>query len=101
MNEESTKFCKFYKGDDVSVPTDETSHLLVVERDWCQLQETDQGKSELGSMLDEYMAYGLREFENMDGVPMTLKAILFNRFSHWNRPDTEEFKNWYLETYRK
>ena len=52
-------------------------------------------------MLDEYLSYGLREFENMDGVPITLKAILFNRFSHWNRADTEEFKAWYLATYRQ
>lgn len=100
MTKEMLAVCRYYK-DDGKAPEGDKLHLWDVERSWCQLQETEQGKQELGGMLDEYLSYGLREFENMDGVPITLKAILFNRFSHWNRADTEEFKAWYLATYRQ
>lgn len=31
--------------------------------------------------LDEYVAVGLSDFENADGVPITLKSLLFNRYA--------------------
>ena len=89
-------FSLFCKGAD-NTPEGSPLYLWEAERAWCGLQETEQGKNDLGGMLDEYLANGLRDFENMDGVPVSLKAVLFNRFSHWNRASTAEFKAWYLE----
>ena len=33
--------------------------------------------------------------ERNDNIPASLKALLFNRFSHWSGCDTEGFKRWY------
>lgn len=35
-----------------------------------------------------------------DGVPLGLKAILFNRYCHWSSYNTiNDFKDWYVRTY--
>ncbi|MBR4215225.1 MAG: hypothetical protein IKR94_07885 [Bacteroidales bacterium] len=52
--------------------------------------------------LDNYVQYGLREFSADDGVPITLKAMLFNRYHSSNGfyPNIAEmFKAWYERFY--
>ena len=52
--------------------------------------------------LDDYVHYGLREFSADDGVPITLKAMLFNRYHSSNGfyPNIAEmFKAWYERFY--
>ena len=54
-------------------------------------------------LIDEYVAYG-QEFFNMgDGVPISLKALLWNRYNHWGGipTDKESFRNWYRREYLK
>ena len=53
----------------------------------------------LGNMLDEYISAGLSEFEMQDDTPVALKALLYNRFCHWQMADTASFKKWYRDTY--
>lgn len=51
--------------------------------------------------LGEYNAYGMSDFSTDDGVPVTLKAILFNRYykSGYMEVDGASFRKWYQETY--
>lgn len=52
--------------------------------------------------LDEYVEYGLMNFSEDDGVPITLKAMLFNRYHTSNGfyPNISEmFKEWYERFY--
>ena len=38
----------------------------------------------------------MKDFEKYDDTPMTLKALLYNRFIKYNeRIDIEAFKKWY------
>lgn len=57
-------------------------------------------------MLDEYISAGLSEFNMMDDTPITLKALLFNRYCHWCGgygliEDAKAFKKFYLNSYKK
>lgn len=49
----------------------------------------------------EYIAYGNKDFEADDGTPISLKALLWNRFFHWGGclSDQEAFYNWYRTRY--
>lgn len=51
--------------------------------------------------LDEYNAYGMSDFSTDDGVPISLKAILFNRYYKGGYMELggKHFRQWYLETY--
>lgn len=52
--------------------------------------------------LDEYEKYGLQNFNTEDGVPITLKAMLFNRYhvSNGFYPNIADmFKEWYERFY--
>ena len=52
--------------------------------------------------LDEYEKYGLQDFEPDDGVPITLKAMLFNRYHSSNGfylNIADMFKEWYVRFY--
>jgi hypothetical protein len=53
--------------------------------------------------LDEYVAVGLSDFENADGVPITLKSLLFNRYAQGNMSSladcVEPFKKFYKQYY--
>ena len=48
-------------------------------------------------MIQHYVRAGLAEFENLDGVPVALKALLLDRFEHWN--ESGGFEEWYRHDY--
>lgn len=44
----------------------------------------------------EYISHGLGDFHADNGVPISMKAILFNRFCHWGYAETpDSFRKWY------
>ena len=56
----------------------------------------------LKDMVEEYKFFGLENFNINDGVPIGIKAILFNRYMHWcggYGDDAESFRTWYVENY--
>lgn len=91
------KFCRYYKGEDDECPRNTKYSFWAYEKKWVEL--TCQKDDFLGHMLDEYIAYGLSGFEKSDDTPITLKSVLFNRFSHWHGCDTEGFKDYYRDEY--
>lgn len=90
-------FCRYYKGEK-ECPKGMAMSFWNYERAWVDLS-VDKEDNALGNMLDEYIAYGLGEFEQMDNTPVTLKALLFNRYSHWMGCNTDGFKKWYKKEY--
>lgn len=94
MNENQKKMCRFYQGED-KCPKGVNPQLWQLEKDYF----SNSGETDISGNLSEYYAYGLADFNKTDGTPLALKVLLFNRYSHWNRPDPEAFKAWYLAEY--
>ena len=91
-------FCSYYGVDNVSEVGDDFNMFCNYERVWVtKLSSWNYSFAE----LNEYFHYGLEDFNKDDGVPMTLKVILFNRYMHWSFDgDAEGFKRWYLAHYK-
>lgn len=73
-------FCRYYKGEKVNPNKGGNDALFWdYEKQWCEWNTTDDGKEILMRMLDEYGNMGMLMFESDDKVPVSLKALLFNR----------------------
>lgn len=90
------KFCRYYKGE-ASIPKDTKASFWEYEKKWVELMTDDNPL--LDGMISVYISNGLRDFEQMDNTPITLKSLLFNRYSHWLREDAAGFKKWYKAEY--
>ena len=100
--EQLIRYCRYYHGE----PFDEfgkgSSGQMVplfkeYEFHWCT--NLHQDKHLLMSLIAEYIDAGLELFRADDGVPMSLKALLFNRYEHWAEGSPESFKVWYRREY--
>ena len=90
------KFCRYYKGDEAS----SSSLLGGYERRWVESMLSERER--IMDIADEYDLRWLETFNAGDGVPLSLKATLFNRYFHWSDYSTiDNFKHWYLECYLK
>jgi hypothetical protein len=90
------KFCRYYKGE-ASMAKDTKAFLWEYEKKWVELMINDNPL--LDGMISVYISNGLRDFEQMDNTPLTLKALLFNRYSHWLKEDADGFRRWYKTEY--
>lgn len=101
MNSEADllKLCIYFKGEGTAPDTLRESGQALFwdyEKRWF----------EWGGQFDDeglFEAYGLTGFEENDGVPLTLKKLLFARHMHWNAfgiESVEPFKEWYISRYR-
>lgn len=101
-------FCRIYGGEPlcpIKTASRERS-LWVWEKVWVDLTLAAQKDEDcpetavLSEYFNEYMHSGLTEFRNMDGVPVSLKALLFNRYCDvGEHVDPEGFKQWYETEY--
>ncbi len=100
-------FCRFYKGEEENPYNEDKDQnkamLWFYEMYW--VQDMIKGKNENSdfSILDEYVGVGLGLFEQFDGVPVTLKALLFNRYARTcnSLSDAiEPFKKFYKRYYK-
>ena len=85
--------CRHYKGQ--SRNPDPQDCTWRYERFW--VEETMKDSPDFGKFLDDYLSAGLRTFNMYDDTPVTLKAVLFNRFMQQaeGMARTEDFKDWY------
>lgn len=99
-------YCRYYKGENECPYSDNSKSMLWdTERSWvfdsiAIISSTGEG--DFGTELNEYLAYGLENFKNMDETPITLKARLFNRYAktaYSMRDAVEPFKNFYRKYY--
>lgn len=101
-NNELIKFCRYYHGGDKNPyeGKDQNKAMFwLYERHW--LQEASQNTPDFSNELTEYLNLGLNDYRYDDGVPLTLKALLYNRYSHWMSADVEAFKEFYENEYYK
>ena len=95
------KFCRYYKGeDDCPFKEQNKSMLWFYERAWIfdMLRDSDN----LSTSIDEYIRLGLGQFEQFDDIPLSLKALLFNRYArtcYSMAEAVEPFKKFYKEYY--
>lgn len=92
--------CLYFDGSDDYKKGDEYDIIRFYERCW--VFDEIRGTL-LEDYLVEYKAVGLKDFESDDMVPISLKALLFNRFAKTAnsvQEAAEGFKEWYLTIYR-
>lgn len=98
--DEFLKVCRYYKGEeDCPFNDQDRSMLWFYERSWVLDMENDRFEK---SLIGDYIYVGLSGFANNDNTPLTLKALLFNRFCKgvYSMADAvEPFKNMYLKFY--
>jgi hypothetical protein len=104
MNQDLLKYCRYYKGEkECPYEGIEFYRCWNTERVWVErmLDRTYEFKDE----LHEYITAGLVDFEKYDDTPITLKALLFNRFGDWFSGGlmemVEPFKKYYQEYMRR
>lgn len=97
--EDLLKYCRYYHGEDKCKSTDaDVQMLFKIERAWVDMMCSIDG--DFRRFLDNYIEAGLKDFNVTDDVPVTLKAVLFNRFTQYNdRVDVNAFKQWYKKHY--
>lgn len=101
MEELNLRYCKYYKGEN-SNPFEEKDQnkamLWFYEQWWIKTYKT----ADFEEYLTDYSLMGLSQFEAQDSTPVTLKALLFNRYakqSHSLLSAVEGFKEFYKKYY--
>lgn len=100
--QELIKQCRYYNGDDKpsdSIVKAKKVLLFEYEQRWC---EDEKFRNERSPDVIEFIGVGLAKKTEKDNVPITLKALLFNRYKHWAGgygSDEEDFLEWYSSYY--
>ena len=98
-------FCRYYKGEDKCPFKDGDKQMFWLSEKWWFKQTITvdyAGCEVIIPLLKEYVDAGLSRFEMYDSVPITLKAILFNRYCKYAESvDIEGFKKFYKTIYIK
>jgi hypothetical protein len=92
----------YYKGEKEN-PFDKTRNNTAKMAWWYEKVYSEMGEKILDSYLKEYISMGLVDFESTDSTPITLKALLFNRFAKGYDARIfalDDFRNWYVEKYK-
>ena len=93
--EELLKFCRHY---DPATPDEDLDLMASYEKRWIEFTLDDP--EYITRLVEAYVQEGLEDFNTDDGVPISMKALLFGRFAYWQFHYTaEDFKDWYRETY--
>lgn len=96
-------FCRYYKGEKER-PKGVNELFWEYEKKWVEVSKNPkEGSNNFNTAsywLDDYLRADLASFSNDDGVPITLKALLFNRYTHWMQTN-DGFKKWYAENYKQ
>jgi len=106
--EDAISFCRYYKGEkECPLFHDPNKSLLwEYEKYWVDqsvkfsnIKEEDYVSD---GTLEEYLSVGLTHFQRTDDIPITLKALLFNRYaktSYSMKSAVDEFIEFYLKYY--
>ena len=92
----------YYRGEEKSpfMEGSESSCCWWYEKRWYEMSQNEP--EILKDLVEEYRAYGLKDFEKDDFVPESLKALLWNRYYYFGylEKDSVGFKKWYKNNYR-
>lgn len=104
-NEQLLNACRYYKGESSNPFTKgNKATFWEYEEKWIEL--TASNSAILANAIDEYIGAGLSDFEIGDDTPLSLKAMLFNRYCHWLGgyglfEDAKNFREFYLKKYKR
>lgn len=97
--QELIKQCRYYKGEDKCpyAYADPRFTAWRIERIWVGAFDRD---SYVDSCIDDYVRRGMGSYRMTDSVPLSLKAVLMNRFFHYaDREVIDDFKAFYEKLY--
>ena len=99
--------CRYYKGIEIidhSEGCNNNARFAGYEKKWMEWRVSRE-QSDYDYMVDivvEYIIAGLMMFEEHDIAPISLKALLYNRYCHWSySPTRDDFKGFYYINYCK
>lgn len=96
------KYCRYFKGESENPYESKDRNkamLWFYEMGWAKNAERDMSPVS-SDVINEYKRCGLEQFG--DGVPLSLRALLFNRFAKTEQSlmdAVEPFKNFYKKYY--
>lgn len=100
------KFCRYYKGEKNNPYENEDKAMFwEYEKVWIDEMSKPEESDLLVGNTSEYINAGLLSWNETDGTPYLLKALLFNRYRQWLGGygldnDIENFKKWYQTKYK-
>ena len=101
--EELIKQCRYYNGEEECPYKDQNKSMLwFYENCWVNEQTNDDNIGFDAGRIYDYKELGLESFEAQDNIPISLKALLFDRFAKWcySRKDAiEPFMHFYKKYY--
>lgn len=100
--------CRYYKGEQTNpydIPKYKGTDKALIwfyESRWFEMVMENANHPLLVEYTFDYRTHGLTHFSESDGVPISLKALLLNRYYHYdgylpNNPVS--FKEWYQKYY--
>lgn len=96
------QFCRYYKGE--KEPPKDINRWWGYEKHWVEMSATPKEDNceynTLCEYLDNYVSAGLAQYNSSDGVPVTLKALIYDRCKHFGG-SVESFKQTYENDYKK
>jgi len=100
--EDAISSCRYYKGEEKPPVklNDGQANVWKIESYWVDMVTSDDEEI-FRFILSQYLSANLRPFCCTDNVPITLKALLYNRFQQYNEGmgNIDEFKKWYEGNY--
>lgn len=90
--------CHYYKGERLCPFRSQMKGMLFnYERCWVKFNLFPQDHPHIEEDLDYYKHCGLADLCPNDGVPMSMKALLLNRWLHWGGDfaNLDSFREWY------
>lgn len=91
-------YCKYYKENSQQPQHGDLLICWNTEKAWINRTLENHEDDIFG--LNSYIEAGLQNFQQYDGVPITLKALLFSFYSKISEQmDIEAFKRFYLLNY--
>jgi len=99
------KVCRYYKGKNTLEYSDNTKNILAnYEKAWVEFMTGERDQDVLYTMVDEYLSAELGTFQNMDDIPLGLKAVIFFIFGKYHSgglmEQAEDFKKFYNDYYK-
>ena len=112
MNSDLLKFCRYYKGEEENPYENinqneamfwfyEKSWISFITGSYGNVSAERNAKNLISEYLTDYLNSGLANFSFNDGIPLTLKTLLFNRYQHWNMSGVDGFMKFYKKEYLK
>lgn len=95
------QYTHYYKGEKECPKSCERSNFWEYEKMWV---ENEEERAEDNPRVLEYMQDVLPLYNDDNGIPLTLKALLYNRYTHWCggyalEDDVRGFKNFLQDNY--